>query len=214
MPWSNQGGGPWQPKNQGPWGQGPQGGNNGQPPNFEEWLRRLQDQFRGVLPGGGGTSGGFGAKGVAFLVMVVLLVWALTGFYTVQTNEVGINMVFGKYESKTLPGLRYNWPRPIGSVQKVRVTESNVMNIGAIDGRRTSRDDSLMLTGDERIVDIDFTVLWQVRADKPEQFVFNLKDPRGTIRAVAESAMREVVGRSELGKIVSGPPAAPRSSRM
>jgi len=139
-----------------------------------------------------------------------VVVWALTGFYTVRPNEVGINMVFGRYDSKTLPGLRYNWPSPIGSVQKVRVTDVNTMQIGALnaDTRRggiASRDDSLMLTGDERIVDIDFTVFWQVRPDRPEDFVFNLKDPRGTIRAVAESAMREVVGRSELGKIVSGP---------
>ncbi len=209
MPWSNQGGGgPWQPKNQGPWGQGPQGGNGG-PPNLEDMLRRGQDQIRRMLPGGGGSgSGGIGAKGVLFFVLVIVLIWALTGFYTVRPNEVGINMVFGRYDSKTLPGLRYNWPVPIGSVQKVPVTDVNSMQIGVLgqDNRRSlSRDDSLMLTGDERIVDIDFTVFWQVRADKPENFVFNLKDPRGTIRAVAESAMREVVGRSQLSQIVSGP---------
>src|SRR4051794_296207 len=115
MPWSNQGGGgPWQPKNQGPWGQGPQGGNNGGPPNLEEMLRRGQDQLRRMIPGGGGGAGGFGAKGVLFVALVIVLIWALTGFYTVRPNEVGINMVFGRYDSKTLPGLRYNWPTPIG----------------------------------------------------------------------------------------------------
>jgi len=209
MPWSNQGGGPWQPKNQGPWGQGPQGGNNGGPPNLEDLLRRGQEQLRNILPGGGGAGGGFGARGIAFVILILLLIWALTGLYTVRPNEVGINMVFGKYESKTLPGLRYNWPAPIGAVQKVRVTDVNTMQIGATgqDTRRgaPAREDSLMLTGDERIVDIDFTVFWVIQADKPEDFVFNLKDPRGTIRAVAESAIREVVGRSELRKIVSGP---------
>jgi membrane protease subunit HflK len=209
MPWSNQGGGPWQPKNQGPWGQGPQGGNNGGPPNLEDLLRRGQEQLRNILPGGGGAGGGFGARGIAFIILILLLIWALTGLYTVRPNEVGINMVFGKYESKTLPGLRYNWPSPIGAVQKVRVTDVNTMQIGATgqDSRRgpATREDSLMLTGDERIVDIDFTVFWVIQADKPEDFVFNLKDPRGTIRAVAESAIREVVGRSELRNIVSGP---------
>jgi modulator of FtsH protease HflK len=209
MPWSNQGGGPWQPKNPGPWGQGPQGGGNGGnggPPNLEDILRRSQDRLRGILPGGGG---GISALGFLLILAVGLAIWALTGFYTVRQEEVGINLVLGKYSGKTQPGLNYNFPYPLGSVVKVPVTVSNQMVIGAssVDTRRSAsglRDDSLMLTGDERIVDIDFTVFWQVKADAPESFVFNLKDPRSTIRAVAESAMREVVGRNELGKIISG----------
>ena len=217
MPWSNQGGGqgggPWQPKNsgprdqgpksQGPWGKGPQGGRGG-PPDLEDLLRRGQDRLRRIMPGG--ASGGLGGFGVGLLLAIGALIWALTGFYTVRPNEVGLNLVFGKFDSKTTPGLRYNWPYPVGSVVKVPVTDVNSMQIGAssIDNRNRGRDDSLMLTGDERIVDIDFTVFWQVKADLPERFVFNLKDPRTTIQAVAEASMREVVGRNQLRQIVSG----------
>ena len=217
MPWSNQGGGqggPWQPKNPGPgnqgpknqspWGKGPQSG--GSPPDIEDLLRRGQERLRKVMPGG--SSGGFGGFGLGLLLAVGVLIWALTGFYTVRTDEIGMNLVFGKFDSKTTPGLRYNWPYPVGGVIKVPVTAVNSMQIGAnsADQRLSSRgrDDSLMLTGDERIVDIDFTVFWQVKADQPERFVFNLKDPRTTIEAVAQAAMREVVGRNQLRQIVSG----------
>ena len=213
MPWSNQGGGPWQPKNQGPWGNGPQGGGNGGgkgPPDLEEMLRRGQQRLRQVLPGGG-RGNGFGALGVATLVVVAALFWLLTGFYTVRPNEVGMNLVFGKYRGKTSPGLNYNWPSPLGSVVKVPVTDVNTMQIGRSQG---ARDDSLMLTGDERIVDIDFTVFWQVRADAPEKFAFNLKNPQSTIRAVAESAMREVVGRSQLNQIVASAVSQGANSRV
>lgn len=220
MPWSSQGGqngGPWQPKgqgpkdqgprNQGPWGKGPQGGNGGTPPDLEDLLRRGQERLRRVMPGG--PSSGLGGFGAGLLLAIGVLIWALTGFYTVRPNEVGMNLVFGKFDSRTTPGLRYNWPYPVGSVQKVAVTDVNSMQIGAssVDSRLSSRggrDDSLMLTGDERIVDIDFTVFWQVKADAPEKFVFNLKDPRTTIQAVAEASMREVVGRNQLRQIVSG----------
>ena len=215
MPWSNQGGGqgggPWQPKNQGPkdqgpWGKGPQGGNGGTPPDLEDLLRRGQERLRRAMPNGSGGLGGFGA---GLLLAVGALIWALTGFYTVKPNEVGMNLVFGKFDSKTTPGLRYNWPYPVGSVVKVPVTDVNSLQIGSSssDNRLSSRggrDDSLMLTGDERIVDIDFTVFWQVKADAPEKFAFNLKDPRTTIQAVAEASMREVVGRNQLRQIVSG----------
>ncbi len=218
MPWGNEGGGsnggPWQPKNQGPkdqgpknqgpknqgpWGRGPQGG--GTPPDLEDLLRRGQERLRQSLPGGGG---GLGVFGVALLLAIGALIWALSGFYTVKQNEVGLNLVLGKFDSKTRPGLNYNWPYPFGSVRKVSVTDLNSMTIGSGAAGRTGRDESLMLTGDERIVDLDFTVFWQVNSDVPEKFAFNLKQPTDTIRPVAEAAMREVVGRSQLRQIVSG----------
>ncbi len=215
MPWGNEGGGsnggPWQPKgqgpkdqgpkDQGPWGRGPQGG--GTPPDLEGLLKRGQERLRRSLPGG---PGGLGGIGVGILLAAGALIWALTGIYTVKPNEVGMNLVFGKFVGKTAPGLWYNWPYPIGSVVKVPVTNVNSMQIGSgtSGSARNIREDSLMLTGDERIVDIDFTVFWQVKAEAPEKFAFNLKDPRTTIQAVAESAMREVVGRSQLRQIVSG----------
>ncbi len=217
MPWGNESGGsngnPWQPKGQdpkktkdgskdgsnekSPWGRGSQGG--GTPPDFEDLFKRGQERLQQSLSGG---PGGFG---IGILFAVGALIWALTGFYTVKTNEVGLNLVFGKFNGKTTEGLRYVWPYPIGSVVKVPVTDLNAMQVGSSSTTgRNVREDSLMLTGDERIVDIDFTVFWQVKAEAPEKFAFNLKSPGETIKAVAESAMREVVGRAQLRQIVSG----------
>ncbi len=229
MPWSNQSGGPWGGgggNNGGggnggsPWGggggQGPNwGGNRGgggggkQPPDLEQMFKRGQDRLKQVLPGGGGR--GLSAAGLGILIAIGLVLWLLTGIYTVRQNEVAINLVFGRYVGKEGPGLKYNWPYPIGSVQRVSVTNINSMDIGGqAQGTQANRnaslpgDASLMLTGDERIVDIDFTVFWKVKDAAPEDFVFNLVDPESTIRAVAQSVMREVVGRNELSRIVSG----------
>jgi modulator of FtsH protease HflK len=207
MPWSNQSGGPWGPKNQGPWGGGPQGGGGGPPPDLEELLRRSQDKLKGILPGGGGAIGG---RGIVFIALGALLLWLATGFYTVRPDEVGINLIFGKYVGKTGEGLRYNLPYPIGNVIKPRVTTVNTIEIGlrSTDASRrvTQRnviEESLMLTGDENIVDIDFTVQWQVDPAKAENYVFNLQNPDAAIKAVAESAMREVVGRRNIQTILT-----------
>ena len=212
MPWSNQGGGsgggggPWgKPPNQGPWGQGPSGGST--PPDLEEMLRRGQDKLRQVLPGGG-----FGGKGVALAVVLAVGAWALSGFYTVQPNEAGLNLMFGRYVSKTGSGLHYNPPYPIGSVQKLRVEDRNTTSIGFVyrvdprSGNQGSMDvpeESLMLTGDENIADVKFVVIWQIDPLKPENFAFNVRRPELTIKAVAESAMREVVGRSQIQRILT-----------
>jgi membrane protease subunit HflK len=212
MPWSNQGGGsgggggPWgKPPNQGPWGQGPSGRQN--PPDLEELLRRGQDKLRQVMPGGG-----FGGKGVALAALLAIGVWGLSGFYTVQPNEAGLNTVFGRYVSKTGAGLHYNWPYPVGSVQKLRVEDRNTTSIGfnyRVDPRSGSQgtsevpEESLMLTGDENIADVKFVVIWQIDPLKPESFAFNVRRPELTIKAVAESAMREVVGRSQIQRILT-----------
>ena len=212
MPWSNQGGGsgggggPWgKPPNQGPWGQGPSGGQT--PPDLEEMLRRGQDKLRQVLPGGG-----VGGKGVALAVVLAVGAWALSGFYTVQPNEAGLNLMFGRYVSKTGSGLHYNPPYPIGSVQKLRVEDRNTTSIGFVyrvdprSGNQGSMDvpeESLMLTGDENIADVKFVVIWQIDPLKPENFAFNVRRPELTIKAVAESAMREVVGRSQIQRILT-----------
>ncbi len=233
MPWSNQSGGPWGGgggNNGGggsPWGgsggsggggggQGPGGnwgGNRGggkQPPDLEQMLRRGQDRLKRILPGGGG-GGGLSTVGIAILIAIGAVLWMLTGLYTVRQNEIAINLVFGKYAGKEGPGLKYNWPYPIGSVEKREVTNINSMDIGGTAaGTQSNRnqalpgDASLMLTGDERIVDVDFTVFWKIKDAAPEEFVRNLLSPENTIRAVAQSVMREVVGRSQLSRIVSG----------
>ncbi|MGI6245151.1 MAG: FtsH protease activity modulator HflK [Pseudochelatococcus sp.] len=203
MPWSNQSGGPWGQKPQGPWGNGPQGG--GQPPDLEDILRRGQDKLKGFIPGGSG-----GARGIAAIALGAVLLWLATGFYTVRPDEVGLNLIFGKYVGKTGEGLRYNFPYPVGSVIKPRVTTVNTIEVGQRTGDTTQRisqrevpEESLMLTGDENIVDINFTVQWQVSPTNPEHYVFNLKNPDASIKAVAESAMREEVGRRNIQAVLT-----------
>lgn len=214
MPWNNQsgGGGPWKPSNPGPWGQGPSGGGqggggSGGPPDLEEFLRRSQEKFRQAMPGGS-----LGGKGVIALGLVAVLVWLLSGFYTVQTDEVGINLRFGAYAGKTNPGLNYNFPYPIGSVRKLKVTSVNAIDIGSrsVPSARSGgestmeiEEESLMLTGDENIVDLKFRVIWQIDPTRPEDFAFNLRNPEETVKAVAESAMREIVGRTQIQRILT-----------
>ncbi len=211
MPWSNQsgGGGPWKPSNPGPWGQGPSGGGQ-QPPDLEELLRRGQDRLKSVLPGG---IGGFGGGGIVALLVLAALGWAATGVYTVQPNEAGIETVFGKFTQRTVSGLNYNWPYPIGSVAKLRVTDRNSIDVGfrtREDPRRPNNttqldvnEESLMLTGDENIADVKFRVIWQIDPVRPEDFAFNVRDPRETVKAVAESVMREIVGRTQIQRILT-----------
>jgi membrane protease subunit HflK len=196
MSWNNQGGGPWRSPGQGPWGQGPGGA---QPPNdLEEWLRRLQERLRAFAPGGGGAGGGGSAVRLGLLIaLIALVVWfALGSFYSVQPNEVGINLVFGRYTGKTAAGLNTNWPWPIGEVIKVPVWDQQITEVG-YRGDSNSADvlaESQMLTGDQNIVNVRFRVSWQIDPAHPEDYVFNILNPRETVKAVAESIMREVVG--------------------
>jgi len=192
MSWNSQGGGPWRPSGQGPWGQGP----SGQPPtDLEDWLRRAQESLRRFIPGGG--RGGFGGRGLLLIVLAVALIWFAFGtFYTVQPNEVGLNLVFGRYTGKTAAGLNANWPWPVGEVIKVPVFDQQITEVGyrsdanAIDNLAESQ----MLTGDQNIVNVHFRVIWQIDPAHPEDYVFNILDPSETVKAVAESVMREVVG--------------------
>jgi membrane protease subunit HflK len=172
-------------------------------------LRRSQDKIKNVLPGGG-----FGGKvGIVAALLVALFLWGISGFFVVQPGELGVVMRFGKYVGDAPAGWGYTWPYPIGAVQKVNIERINRIDIGmrvVDDARRgtTSRDvpeESLMLTGDENIVDVDFAVLWKIKPDKGAgQFLFNIQYPEGTVKAVAESAMREVVGRSNIQPILTG----------
>jgi membrane protease subunit HflK len=170
-------------------------------------LRRSQDRLRQAIPGGG-----FGGKGLLLALVLAVGGWGLSGFYTVQPNEVGLNTVFGRYVGKTSSGLNYNWPSPIGSVQKLRVTDRNSTSIGfnfRIDARTGNQitsdvnEESLMLTGDENIADVKFVVIWQIDPLKPEDFAYNVRRSEATIKAVAESAMREIVGRSQIQRILT-----------
>ncbi len=195
MPWSNQGGG-WQGGgNRGPWSQGPSGGGN-QPPDLEELFKRGQDRFRKALPGK------LNSGGLGIIALIVLLVWLFTGIYVVNPGERGVVTRFGKFTVETNEGFNYHWPYPIESVRKVSVTFIRTTTVGYRDASDTQRapgardvpEESLMLTGDENILDVGFAVLWKVKSGP--DFLFNVKAPEQTIKAMAESAMREVVGRS------------------
>ena len=210
MPWSNQsggGGGPWGQRGGpgGPWGSGPQGGgSSGGPPDLEDILRRSQDRIRDFFPGGGSMGG----KGLAALALVAVGIWLATGIYTVRPNEVGLNLIFGRYVGQSGPGLNYNFPYPIGTVVKPDVTAVNRTEVGYRPGGAQVRardvpEESLMLTGDGNIVDIDFDALWRVDPGRAQDYQFNLQNREGTIKAVAESAMREVVGRRDIQAILT-----------
>ena len=209
MSWNNQNNGPWgrPPGGPSPWGQGP-GSGGGRPPDLEDLMRRAQGALGRFLPGGGS-----GQRGILLLGVALVVIWLASGFYTVQPNEVGLNLVFGRYASKTSPGLNYNWPWPVGSVIKPSVTDRNAIDIGFVShgslrlGTTENVEDvpqeSLMLTGDQNIADVKFRVIWQIDPVKPEDYVFNLRSPRETVKAVAESVMRELVGRTTIQRLLT-----------
>jgi modulator of FtsH protease HflK len=185
MPWGDQNGGG------GPWGSGPSGGGQ-RPPDLEDLLRKGQDKLKTVLPQGTGNR---------FLVPVVIVallaLWLSQAIYQVQPQEVGVELVFGKAkDSYSNPGLHFLW-WPVERVEIAPAQEENQENIGVFaqsGNRRASSDASLMLSGDQNIVDIDFTVLWRIK--DPKAYLFKIADQRTIVRAVADSAMREFVGRS------------------
>jgi modulator of FtsH protease HflK len=204
MPWSNQSGGGG--GGQGPWGSSGGGGGGGpQPPDIEEMLRKGQDRLKSMIPGGGGS-----ALGVVLVLAVVVAVWLGTGLYRVQADEQGVVLIFGKPINLTGPGLHYNFPSPIGDVIKPKVTRQNRVDVGYRGtpelnergaGGRDVLEESLILTGDENIVDMDFAVLWRI--SNAQEYLFNLRDPQLTVKVAAESAMREVVGQDTFDRAVT-----------
>jgi membrane protease subunit HflK len=204
MPWNNQGGGgPWGGGGGGgggnnPWGR-PPGGFGPKPPDIEELLKRGQERVKNVLPGGFGTG-----KGIVLVGLVVLALWAASGFYRVEPDEQGVVLRFGEWVRTTQPGLNYRLPSPIETVLKPKVTRVNSLDIGfrASNDPRSGRprsvpEEGLMLTGDENIIDIQYTVLWQIK--DAGLFLFNIASPEATVKAAAESAMREVAGQMTAG---------------
>ena len=209
MAWKNQGGGPWGSGGpRGPWGSGsPSGGPS---PNLEDLIRRGQDRLQSLMPGGN-----LGSTGIAIVIGALVLIWGLWGFFTVHPDELGVVLRFGKHVRTVPPGLNYHLPYPIETVQLPKALRVNTLSIGmrvSEGGRNGSiRDvpeESLMLTGDENIVDVDFTVLWRIKPDGVGDYLFNIQNPEGTVKAVAESAMREVIGRGEIAPILTGSRAA------
>jgi modulator of FtsH protease HflK len=206
-PWggggSNKGGG-----NRGNDGRGSGSGGDGpQIPEIDELMKKGQEQLR-VLMGGrggkGGRPGGGGSGGPAFTrgtfalaALAAVVLWALASFYTVKPEEQSVELFLGKYSETGNPGLNFA-PWPLFSAEVIPVTREQTEDIGV---GRAGGDAGLMLTGDENIVDIDFQVVWNI--NDPAQFLFNLRDPQQTIRAVSESAMREIIAQSELAPILN-----------
>jgi membrane protease subunit HflK len=222
MPWSNNGGGggpkrgPWgSGDNNNPWGgggrnnggggSGGSGGGGGQGPNIEDFFKRGQDQLKGALGQGGGGGGGFG---LLFVLVLAAGAWLYASFYTVKPDEQAVVLTFGEYTRTDEQGLNFA-PWPVQTAEIVRVTAEQVIEVG---GERASlrggavREQGLMLTGDENIVDINFQVVWNINA--LDKFLFNIASPAETIQAVAESAMREVVGQSKLQPLLNRDRAA------
>jgi modulator of FtsH protease HflK len=208
MPWNNQsGGGPWGSGSRGPWGSGSQQpGGGSRPPDLEEFLRRSQDRLRGMLPGN------LGGRGIALIALAAVVLWGFSGFFRVEPDELGVVLRFGKFVREVQPGLNYHLPYPIETAltpPALRVNKTDVGIRAVEDVRRGTSvrglpEESLMLTGDENIVDVDFSVLWRVRPSSVGDYLFNIQNPEGTVKAVAESAMREVIGRSNIQPILSG----------
>src|SRR6516164_1981854 len=207
MPWINRGGGgPWGSGGKGPWGSGPQSAGP-TPPDLEEILRRGQDKLRRVLPGGN-----VGGRGFALILLGVIAFWGFSGFFRVEPDELGVVLRFGKSVREVQPGLNYHLPYPIESALTPPALRVNKIDVGTLPVETVRRgaplrevpEESLMLTGDENIVDVDFSVLWRVKPNGVGDYLFNIQSPEGTVKAVAESAMREVIGRSTIQPILTG----------
>ncbi len=209
--WKQQGGGPWGGGGSG--GRNNNGGNNGgggnswggggePPPDLEELLRRSQERVKQFMPGGMGSS-----RGIIIIVALFIFFWGASGFYRVQPDEQGVELLFGRYAKTTQPGLNYWFPAPVGEVQTPKVTLTNQITVGfrGVPNTTNVRDvpqESLMLTGDENIVDVDFVVQWRIR--EAGDYLFNIRAPEQTVKLAAESAMREVVGQNTLDFVTTG----------
>ena len=199
-------------KNQSPWGSGgpSRGDNNGsgsrrEPPSLDELIGNLQNIINKFLPGG--RSGG--GKPIILGLVILLVIWALSGLYRVLPDEQGVVLRFGKFVTTTQPGLNYHIPFPVERVLKPKVTKVNRIDVGfrgASDSGRSSGigevpEESLMLTGDENIVDINYSVFWVIK--DAGKFLFNIQEPVETVKAASETAMREVIAKSEIQSILT-----------
>jgi len=207
------GGGGWRGGNGGPWGQGPRntggggGGGRQTPPDLEELLRRSQDRLRRVFPGRSGGGGGrLSPVAIIALVIVVLGVLGYSLFtFRVEPDQLGVVLRFGEYNRTAQPGLNFRLPL-LETVYTPAVTRETQVQLGYAQADPSAGNptpavievpsESLMLTGDENIVDVHFSVVWVINS--PQDYLFNLVDPEGTVEDVAESVMREAIGRENL----------------
>lgn len=198
------GGGPWGPSGGGNRGGGGGGGGMPQPPNIEEAIRKGQDALKRFMPGGLG-----GGRSLIIALLVIIALWVASGFYRVLPDEQGVVTRFGAYVATTDAGLHWHLPYPIEEVTRPKVTRVNRLEIGFRSAGDAGRSDvvrqipeeSLMLTGDENIVDINFTVLWVI--SDAGKYLFNVRDPEATVKAAAESVMREIVGQTPIAEALA-----------
>lgn len=214
--WAQEGHGPWgsfgssddkkTKSNAGQSGSGPENPWESKKKNstkspFEEWVKN-KDFLKSKLPPSFLSGGG---KGIFLILFIVLVIWFLTGFYRVQPDELGVVLRFGKWVRTDQPGLNYHLPSPIETVLLPSVTRINRIDIGFRSGKdgqvREFPEESLMLTGDENIIDINFTVFWRINNAK--EFLFNVRAPELTVKAAAESTMREVIGQTPIAEALA-----------
>ena len=207
-------GGPWggggsgnRGGNRGNDGRGP-GGDGPQIPEIDELMKKGQEQLKVLMGGrgGGGTrrpGGGSGGPGitrgtVGLGIAAAAVLYVLASFYTVKPEEQGVELFLGEYMRTTDDGPHFAW-WPFVKAEVIPVTTERTENVGVSTSSRS--ESGLMLTTDENIVDIDFQVVWNI--NDPAEFLFNLRDPQQTVRSVSESAMREIIARSELAPILN-----------
>jgi len=195
---------------QSPWGTPPGSGNGSGrgpiPPNIDEVIKKIQEFINKYLPGG--KSGGLP---IILVVSILIVIWGLSGLYRVLPDEQGVVLRFGKFTSTTQPGLNYHIPYPVETVLTPKVTKVNRMDIGFRSERDTGfgsstgvadvSEESLMLTGDENIVNIDFSVFWVIK--DAGKFLFKIQDPSTVVKAASETAMREVIAKSNIQSILT-----------
>ena len=193
-----------------PWDSPPGGGNGSgrgpTPPDIEEIIRNIQKTINRFIPGKGAKGG----KPLFLGLIILLIIWAASGLYRVLPDEQGVVLRFGKFVNTTQPGLNYHLPYPIETALTPKVTKVNRLDVGFRAGSDSGfssagiadvPEESLMLTGDENIVNIDFSVFWVIK--DAGNFLFKIQDPAATVKAAAETAMREVIAKSKLQSILT-----------
>ena len=192
-----------------PWGSPPGGGNGSgrgpTPPDVDKIIREIQEKIKKFLPGGSSSGG----KQVILVLIILGFVWLASGLYRVLPDEQGVVLRFGKFIKTTQPGLNYHLPMPVERALTPKVTKVNRIDIGfrpASDSGRVSGvgnvpEESLMLTGDENIVDINYSVFWVIK--DAGKFLFNIQSPIETVKAASETAMREVIAKNEIQTILT-----------
>lgn len=207
-PWGSGGSSGGGPRGGGGSGRGPGGGKGGGvPPDMDEMLRKAQENLRQIMPGGVGP-----VRVAALAGAAIIALWLASGFYLVQAGENAVVTQFGKWvKTQSDPGLGYRLPWPVQNADLLNVTAERRIQIGFSDslggrnataGKRDIPEESLMLTSDANIVDLDMVVFWNI--ENARDYLFNILDQEKTIKKVAESAIREVVGQTRLQPIITG----------